>query len=111
MHSKKHLDLSYCFRLLTYYACADYPCRHGTTPGVITLTSNTLFFTSLMSSRAKMEIPVTQIIGIKKGASKTISVQFEDSGGSKTERFLWVYERGDLFGRLVGLGGRKWSKV
>lgn len=88
-----------------------YPCQYGTTPGVVTLTSTTLFFTPLMSSHAKVTIPIDQITGIKKGGSKSISVQFEDSEGPKTERFLWVYERGDLFGRLVGLGGRKWLKV
>ena len=57
-----------------------------------------------MSSNAKAAIPPDQIIGIKKGFLKAISLQLKETpggGGLKVERFLWVYERDDLFPRLV----------
>lgn len=92
---------------------AAYPSQYGKNPGVISLTSTTFFFTTLMSSHAKVTVPLDQITGIKKGFSKAISLQIKDMDGTgpRVERFLWVYERDDLFARLVGIGGRKWLNV
>jgi hypothetical protein len=65
-----------------------------------------------MSSHAKVIVPLEEITGIKKGFSKAISLQLKDDEyGRRVERFMWVYERDDLFARLVGLGGRKWMTV
>jgi hypothetical protein len=101
----------YSFRNLSSPVCTAYPCQYRKALGAITLTSTTLFFTNLMSSSAKVVIPLDQITGIKKGFSKAISIQLPGDGTPNIERFLWVYERDDLFARLVGTGGRKWLKV
>lgn len=54
------------------------------------------------------------IVGIKKAIPKGISVTVKDASqedGERKERFLLVYERDELFGRLVGMGGSKWTRV
>lgn len=54
------------------------------------------------------------IVGIKKATPKGISIGVRDAsqeGGERKEKFLLVYERDVLFGRLVGMGGKKWTRI
>lgn len=54
------------------------------------------------------------IVGIKKATPKGISIVVKDTsqeGGERKEKFLLVYERDELFGRMVGMGGKKWMRV
>ena len=61
-----------------------------------------------------MEISAEDIVGIKKAIPKGISVRVKDVSqeeGERKEKFALVYERDELFGRLVGTGGKKWTRV
>jgi hypothetical protein len=61
-----------------------------------------------------LEIPVEDIVGIKKAIPKGISIRVKDASqedGERKEKFVLVYERDELFGRLVGTGGKKWMRV
>lgn len=61
-----------------------------------------------------MEIPVEDVVGIKKAMPKGISVRVRDpsqEGGERREKFVLVYERDELFGRMVGMGGKKWTRI
>ena len=92
---------------------AAYPAQHGKTPGVITVSTEMFYFTPLLSG-SKLEIPVENIVGIKKAIPKGISIRIRDTsqeGGERKEKFLLVYERDELFGRLVGMGGKKWTRI
>lgn len=94
------------------HSCTAYPAQYGKTPGVITISTNTLYFTPLLAG-PKLEIPMGDIVGMKKAAPKGISFKVKDASqenGERKERFLLVYERDELFGRLVGTGGKKWMK-
>lgn len=54
------------------------------------------------------------IVGIKKATPKGISIRVKDAsqeGGERKEKFLLVHERDELFGRLVGMGGKKWTRI
>lgn len=91
----------------------SYPAQHGKTPGVITVSTEMFYFTPLLSG-SKLEIPVENIVGIKKAIPKGISIRIRDTsqeGGERKEKFLLVYERDELFGRLVGMGGKKWTRI
>ena len=62
----------------------------------------------------KLEVPVEDIVGIKKATPKGISIRVKDASqhdGERKEKFVLVYERDELFGRLVGMGGRKWTRI
>jgi len=90
-----------------------YPAQHGKTPGVITVSTKKFYFTPLLSGQ-KLEIPVEEIVGIKKAMPKGISIRVKDASqgdGERREKFVLVYERDELFGRLVGMGGKKWTRV
>jgi hypothetical protein len=55
-----------------------------------------------------------EIVGMKKAMPKGISIRVKDTSqenGERREKFMLVYERDELFGRLVGTGGKKWSKI
>lgn len=90
-----------------------YPAQRGKTPGVITISTEKFYFTPLFSG-PKLEIPVEDIVGIKKATPKGISVRLKDTSqgdGERKEKFVLVYERDELFGRMVGMGGKKWTRV
>jgi len=91
----------------------SYPAQHGKTPGVITISIENLYFTPLLSGPT-LEIPVGDIVGIKKAMPKGVSIRVKDANqgnGERKEKFPLVYERDELFGRLVGMGGKKWVKI
>jgi len=99
-------------RTVTHESTA-YPAQYGKIPGVITASAENFYFTPLFGDH-KLEIPVDDIVGIKKAIPKGISVRVKDAtreGGERKEKFVLVYERDELFGRLVGMGGRKWTRV
>ncbi|KAF9654351.1 hypothetical protein BDM02DRAFT_138295 [Thelephora ganbajun] len=82
-------------------------------PGVITVSIGKFYFTPLLSG-PKLEVPAEDIVGIKKATPKGISIRVKDAsqeGGERKEKFLLVYERDELFGRLVGAGGKKWMRI
>lgn len=90
-----------------------YPAQRGKTPGVITVSTEMFYFTPLLSG-PKLEIPMGDIVGIKRAMPKGISIRVQDvsqENGERNEKFMLVYERDELFGRLVGMGGKKWMKV
>lgn len=95
------------------YPCTAYPAQRGKTPGVITISTDNFYFTPLLSG-PKLEIPLGDIVGIKKATPKGISIRVKDAGqesGERKEKFMPVYERDELFGRLVGTGGKKWMRI
>lgn len=90
-----------------------YPAQYGKTPGVITASTEKFYFTPLLGGH-KLEIPTEDVIGIKKAIPKGISLRVKDAsqdGGERREKFVLVYERDELFGRLVGMGGKKWTRI
>ncbi|KDR84978.1 hypothetical protein GALMADRAFT_233502 [Galerina marginata CBS 339.88] len=93
-----------------------YPCQHTSSPGLITLTHNTLLFTPLLSQDAKLVIQLAAVKGVKKaGVLKGLHIRWNDSSDGnneqKEDKFLWVGGRDELFARLVGSDGRRWMKV
>lgn len=56
------------------------------------------------------------IVGIMKARPKGISIRVRDQSqglgdGERKEKFMLVYERDELFWRLVGTGDKRWKKV
>jgi len=99
--------------ILVAHPSTAYPAQHGKTTGVITVSTEKLYFTPLLAG-SKLEIPAEDIVGMKKAMPKGISIRFKDAsqeGGERTEKFVLVYERDELFGRLVGTGGKKWTRI
>jgi len=93
-----------------------FPAQYASTPGLITLTPTTLYFTSLTSTRAKLVIPCDRLRGVKKsGLVKGISMVWvpTDSvdGREREERFHWVGNRDELFARLLGPDGGRWMRI
>jgi hypothetical protein len=106
---------TFAFSLSMLTACTfvAYPAQHGKTSGVVTLSAEMFYFTPLLPG-PRLEIPVQDIVGIKKASPKGISIRVRDAsqeGGERNEKFLPVYERDELFGRLVGTGGKKWTRI
>jgi hypothetical protein len=108
---RKHLIFG--LLILTAHPLVAYPAQHGKTSGVITVSTEKFYFTPLLAG-SKLEIPVEDIIGLKKALPKGVSIRVKDASqedGERKEKFILVYERDELFGRLVGTGGKKWTKV
>lgn len=81
-----------------------FPAQHTSAPGLITLTAQTMFFTPLMASTAKVEIPLSNLRGVKKksGIFTALTVSWVDEqGNGREEKFRWVGGRDELFARLV----------
>lgn len=99
--------------LVLAHLSTAYPAQRGKTPGVITISTETFYFTPLLSG-PKLEVPVGDILGIKKASPKGISIRVKDASqenGERKEKFMLVYERDELFGRFVGMGGKKWTRI
>ena len=99
--------------ILAAHPSIAYPAQYGKTSGVITVSTEKFYFTPLLAG-SKLEIPAEDIVGIKKALPKGISIRVKDASqedGERKERFILVYERDELFGRLVGMGGKKWTKI
>ncbi|KAG6911973.1 hypothetical protein DXG01_000221 [Tephrocybe rancida] len=76
-----------------------YPVQHASGPGLVTLTTNDLLFTPLMSLDPKIIIPLPRIQSVKKTVCATLN------DGEREEKFRWVGGRDELFARLVGMEG------
>jgi GRAM domain-containing protein 4 len=87
--------------------------QHAKGPGLITLTAGILFFTPLVHSSGKLNIPLANIRGIKKtGAVKGMSIRWiDEEQQERVERFMWVRGRDEAFARLIGAGTRGWVRV
>ncbi|PPQ63794.1 hypothetical protein CVT24_004336 [Panaeolus cyanescens] len=93
-----------------------YPCQHSSSPGLITLSPKTLFFTPLTSQVPTLVINLETVKGIKKqGALKGLQIRWRDESdgqaSTKEDKFVWIGSRDDLFARLVGVEGRKWVTI
>jgi len=90
--------------------------QYASSPGLITLTPSTLFFTSLTGTHAKLVMRRDRLRGVKRsGLMKGISITWAPEeltdGEEKEERFHWVGNRDELFARLVGSDGGSWITV
>ncbi|KAH9919070.1 uncharacterized protein B0H18DRAFT_1029023 [Fomitopsis serialis] len=100
-------------RIQTY----TFPAQYAMASGLITLTPDALFFTSLLSTTAKVAIPSDAIGGIKRTSPmRGLNVRWvrhHDDGQDeeREEKFLWVGDRDELFARLVAWGGHRWMNV
>ncbi|EJF66720.1 hypothetical protein DICSQDRAFT_164561 [Dichomitus squalens LYAD-421 SS1] len=107
-----HGGLEPCIETQTFPATTR---AHG--PGLITLTSTTLFFTPLLSSHPVLTIELANVSGVKKTKlTKGLDIRYSyQSESGRTEdkeaSFQLVGARSELFARLVGSGGKKWAKV
>ncbi|THH21522.1 hypothetical protein EW146_g22 [Bondarzewia mesenterica] len=94
-----------------------FPATHSKGPGLITVTSTTLYFTPMVSSRPTVTIPAKDITGIKKtGLMKGLAISWSSTNSNgildeMVEKFRWVGGRDEVFARLLGPGGRRWIKV
>ncbi|KAF7306916.1 hypothetical protein MIND_00484100 [Mycena indigotica] len=84
-----------------------FPAQHTSAPGLITLTVDRLYFTSLVSSNAALEIPLVSLRAVKKrrrhGLFDSLSLTWVDTVGvTHVEEFMWMGARDELFARLVG---------
>lgn len=75
-----------------------------------------MLFTPITSSKAKVQIELADIRGVKKtGTMKGLVVRWQSrtdvDAKENVERFMWVGGRDEVFARLVGWGGRRWLKV
>jgi len=87
-----------------------FPAQHTSAPGLITLTGETLFFASLMSTTCKLKIPLKNLRSVKKesGLFNALLITWTDEeGNARVEKFRWVGGRDEIFARLVGTADKK----
>jgi hypothetical protein len=99
--------------ILIVHPSAAYPAQHGKTPGVITISPQMFYFTPLLSG-PRLDIPAEDLLSIKKATPRGISIGVRDASqedGERKMKFLMVYERDEMFGRLVGMRGMKWTRI
>ncbi|KAG9103737.1 hypothetical protein FRC06_008469 [Ceratobasidium sp. 370] len=89
------------------------PANHKATPGSLTLNSVAITFTSLLASTPRRVIPLEQIQGVKKTHhTNGLRVRYKDDEGVEHEvAFRFIPNRDEIFGKLVGWGGKRWRKV
>lgn len=94
-----------------------FPAQHSSAPGLISLTSTTMCFTSLTARHAKFVIPFSQVRGVKKtGLTKGLAITWvatdqDAQGVVKEEKFHWVGDRDELFTRLLACDGGRWIRL
>ncbi|KAI6133051.1 hypothetical protein EDD16DRAFT_2305 [Pisolithus croceorrhizus] len=94
-----------------------FPAQHSSAPGLISLTSTTMCFTSLTSKHAKLVVPFSQLRGVKKtGLTKGLAITWvatdqDAQGAVKEEKFHWVGDRDELFARLLACDGGRWIRL
>ncbi|KAJ3969451.1 hypothetical protein EV361DRAFT_920776 [Lentinula raphanica] len=93
-----------------------FPCQHTSSPGLLTLSRDMLFFNPIASSKTRFAIPLTDIRGVKKtGLLKGLTVKWVESTDNETklheEVFPWVGGRDEIFARLIGTDVKRWMKV
>ncbi|OBZ78941.1 hypothetical protein A0H81_01105 [Grifola frondosa] len=86
-----------------------FAAQHLKSPGLITLTSGTLFFTPLLSARAKLTISLEDVLGVKKTVSTHgVSVRYAEASedGRKEEKEAkFMSEDGVKYGTLCLASG------
>ncbi|KAF9453830.1 hypothetical protein P691DRAFT_693994 [Macrolepiota fuliginosa MF-IS2] len=95
-----------------------FPAQHSSSPGLITFTPTTLYFTPLTSLNARLSISMQDITGVKKtGVLKGLDIRWieVDAAGRKTEKldkFAWVKSRDELFARVISANSStKWTRT
>ncbi|KIO08290.1 hypothetical protein M404DRAFT_997219 [Pisolithus tinctorius Marx 270] len=94
-----------------------FPAQHTSALGLITLTSTTIYFTSLTAMQAKLVVPYSQLRSVKKtGLMKGLAIAWvptdqDTEGVVREERFHWVGDRDELFARLLGRDGGRWMRL
>lgn len=91
----------------------SFPAQHTSMPGLITLTATHFYFTSLVSTEARISYPLAQVKGVKKVGIlniKGMNIVLSEDGVEKEEKFRWVGGRDELFARLVALGSSRWVR-
>ncbi|KAI0756961.1 hypothetical protein C8Q80DRAFT_68381 [Daedaleopsis nitida] len=95
-----------------------FPAQLRKSPGLITLTQTTLFFTPLLSARPTLTVPLADITAVRKTTlTKGIDVHYTETETDGTRlhkeaNFFLVGSRSDLFARLVSWGGSgRWANV
>ncbi|KAI6162175.1 hypothetical protein EDD17DRAFT_1776980 [Pisolithus thermaeus] len=100
-----------------YTLSLAFPAQHSSAPGLISLTSTTMCFTSLTSKHAKLVVPFSQLRGVKKtGLTKGLAITWvatdqDAQGAVKEEKFHWVGDRDELFARLLACDGGRWIRL
>ncbi|KAH7338923.1 hypothetical protein B0J17DRAFT_659126 [Rhizoctonia solani] len=87
--------------------------NHKATPGTLSLNSEGISFTPLLTSTPRLQVPLERIRGVKKtGRTNGLRVRHLTEGGIEREDvFRFVPNRDEIFGKLVGWGGKRWKKV
>ncbi|KAK2461925.1 hypothetical protein APHAL10511_006388 [Amanita phalloides] len=94
----------------------SYPAQHHSSTGLLTITSNSLYFTPAISKKASLEIPLHTLRIAKKSDTLTVKgliLKWMDikTNMEKEEYIVWVGGRDELFARLVGREGGRWLKI
>ncbi|KAL5640312.1 hypothetical protein ACGC1H_007549 [Rhizoctonia solani] len=89
------------------------PANHKATPGTLSLNSEGISFTPLLTSHPRLQIPLQHIQGVKKtGRTNGLRVRYLTGEGLEREDvFRFIPSRDEIFGKLVGWGGKRWQKV
>ncbi|CAE6514626.1 unnamed protein product, partial [Rhizoctonia solani] len=92
---------------------ATVPANHKATPGTLSLNSEGIGFTPLLTSKPRLQIPLENIQGVKKtGRTNGLRVRHLTEEGIEHENvFRFIPNRDEIFGKLVGWGGKRWKKV
>ncbi|QRV94788.1 short chain dehydrogenase [Ceratobasidium sp. AG-Ba] len=86
---------------------------HEATLGSLTLDSEAIAFTPLLTSTPHQSILLEQIQGIKKTRHASgIRIRYKTKEGDEHEVvFRLISNRDEMFGKLVGWGGKRWRKI
>ncbi|KAG8745020.1 hypothetical protein FRC10_008994 [Ceratobasidium sp. 414] len=89
------------------------PANHKAAPGLLALNSVAITFTPLLASTPHRVIPLEEIQGIKKTHHTSgLRIRYKDDEGVEHEVvFRFIPNRDEIFGKLVGWGGKRWRKV
>ncbi|CAE6441080.1 unnamed protein product [Rhizoctonia solani] len=89
------------------------PANHKATPGTLSLNSEGISFTPLLTSHPRLRVPLQNIQGVKKtGHTNGLRVRHLTGEGIEHEDvFRFIPSRDEIFGKLVGWGGKRWQKV
>ncbi|KAG9120700.1 hypothetical protein FRC07_003697 [Ceratobasidium sp. 392] len=83
--------------------------NHKATPGSLTISSEEITFTPLLANLPRRVVPLGQIQGVKKTHRHTSGLRIRYKVDEEMERevvFRFVSNRDEIFGKLVGLGGK-----
>ncbi|CEL56120.1 hypothetical protein RSOLAG1IB_07573 [Rhizoctonia solani AG-1 IB] len=88
------------------------PANHKATPGMLNLNSEGISFTPLLSNKPRMQVPLECVQGVKKtNRTSGLRVRYLSEGIEHEDVFRFVPNRDEIFGKLVGWGGKRWKKV